>query len=98
MLSDLRTALADATPIDDSQRFFEQLADEVIDTALKTEFEEEEDDDTVEETPSFPVQRDPEAERRRLAPFRDRLGPGRFAAFVSHLYLDCALVIVGRDD
>jgi hypothetical protein len=97
LLADLQKAVAEAPILDDRKLFFHRLADEIIETALKTEVEEEAHD-TEPITPSFPTLRDPDAEQRRLAPFRDRLGPGRFAAFVSHLYLDCQLIIVGRDN
>lgn len=80
-LSDLREAVADAPLIEDSQPFFEQLADEVIETALKTEVEEEESDDTVATTPSFPVLRDPDAERRTARPTQRPPWAGQICGF-----------------
>ena len=84
--------------IQEPTSFFDGLASEIISTALKAEFEESEETHEDAATSLFPEFYDPQAELRRLSSSRERLGAGRFAAYVSRLYLDCELVIVGRDN
>lgn len=97
-LEEVRRLVADAPVLRESSSFFDSLAAEIIATALKAEFEEREDAVADAATSSFPEFLDPQAEMRRLSPFRERFGAGRFAAYVSRLYLDCELIIVGRDN
>jgi hypothetical protein len=103
-LAELRRAVLDAPPVQNRAQFFDGVSREIIETVVSEELEHKAEGDNIEEvtpvskTPLFPEWRSPEAERARLSSFRQRLGPARFASFISHLYLDCQLVVVGRDN
>jgi hypothetical protein len=89
-LSQIRGDAQSAPEVEETPKFFEEIALSVVRSAIYSERKQM-------GTPTLPPADPVEIEWRRLSPFKERLAPAQFAAFVSQLYLDSYLMILGRD-
>ncbi len=99
-LSEVKQIASSARFVEDRAQFFFHLADTVVSATLRAEASAAKQMWELEgeyEPPLLSTAREPGAERERLENFKHKLGPARFASYVSQLYLDCALLVVGHD-